>query len=316
MINTSYIISVPFIRLDEMKVAFHYELDPTILSSQDPESHKFWKRDLLLRRIRKTGFIPMNLLYLYSKEFQSREDTKWIKNRNYSEPFHPILALYEGRNQITEKSINSRNHTKQTPTPTKGSILGSYYPRNVIKMAKKSPTKINFHHEDFSNLAKGHEHQKILQPRPDLTIMVQPSKIDYAGWQNNGGVRFYIHRTYSVPIDPRDSIEIDNNVEAFINLEYDEFDQLSGEFHRDGGCLRRVSRNNLWYDLEVELYNPLTYTWDSCIHEWQAKTMFKACKCLPHYYSELFDYWWNKNLRCNHHGLKCMAIVNGKSLFL
>ena len=126
-------------------------------------------------------------------------------------------------------------------------------------------------------------------------------------------MRFFIHRTHLVPLDPRDSIEVDNNVEALINLEYDDVDYLSGEFQRDRGCVRRFSRKNLWYDLEVELYNPLTYTWDSCLHEWQAKTMFKACKCLPHYYSELFDYWWNKNLRCNHHGLKCMALVNGIS---
>ena len=285
--------SSSFFSPDEMDMDFFSELDPILSSPQGMEP----------------GLFPRYLGYLYSKEFQSREDNKRIKQRNDSEPLHPILLLFDYRIPNRKKITKSWNHSKQIPK------LKKHYPTNVVKMAKSSIKKIN-DPEDNSNLAKGHEHQEMLQPKPDLTIMVQPSKIDYAEWQNNGGVRFFIHRTYTVPVDPRDSIEVDNNVETFINLEYDDVDLLSGEFQRDRGCFRRFSRKNLWYDLEVELYNPLTYTWDSCIHEWQAKTMFKACKCLPHYYSELFDYWWNKNLRCNHHGLKCMAIVNGKSLLL
>ena len=146
--------------------------------------------------------------------------------------------------------------------------------------------------------------------------MVQPSKIDYAGWQNNGGVRFFIHRPLTVPTDPRNSIEVDNNLEAFINLEYDDMNPLTEEFQSDTRCFRYVTQKQLWHTLEVEIADQETYTWDSCIHEWQAKTMFRTCKCLPYYYSELFDYWWNKNLRCNHHGLKCMALVNGKYLGL
>ena len=293
-----------------MDMDFHSELDPTILSSLDPEMYKRFERDLLLSTIRKPDYIPR---YHYSKELQEREDNKWIKQRNHSEPLHPILALYKDRNPIREKSIKSRNHLEQTLMQKKGSMVGRYYPTNAKKLARKSPAKKTFHRQELSDLAKGHEHEEMLQPRPDLTIMVQPSKIDYAGWQNDGGVRFFIHRTHLVPLDPRDSIEVDNNVETFINLEFDDVDLLSEEFQRERGCIRRFSRKNLWYDLEVEIYDPLTYTWDSCIHEWQAKTMFKACKCLPHYYSELFDYWWNKNLRCNHHGLKCMALVNGMS---
>ena len=308
------LLSSLFFSSDGMYNDFHSELNPRLLSSQNPEAyHRLLKEDLQLRRIRQPGSIPRDFAYLYGKEFQSREVNKWIKQRKDSEPLHPILALYEDRNAIREKSIKSRNHPEQALMQKKGSMVGRYYPTNVTKLARKNPAKKTFHHEKLSNLAKGHEHEEMLQPKPDLTIMVQPSKIDYAGWQSNGGVRFFIHRTYTVPLDPRDSIVVDNNVEAFINLEFDDTDLLSGEFQRDRGCMRRFSRKNLWYDLEVELYNPFTYTWDSCIHEWQAKTMFKACKCLPHYYSELFDYWWNKNLRCNHHGLKCMALVNGMS---
>ena len=305
-----------FFSSNEIDMDFHSEIDPTVLNSQYQEAFKLLERDLLNRRIGKPDSIPRHLAYLYSKEFKSRKDNKRIKQRNDSEPLHPILALYEERIPIKEKIIKSRNHAKQALTQKKGSIRGNNHPRNMMEMAKKSPLMKTLHHEDYSNLAKGHEHQEMLQPRPDLSIMVQPSKIDYAGWQNNGGVRFFIHRTYSVPLDPRDSIEVDNNMETFINLEYDDIDLLSGEFQRDRSCMRRFTRKNLWYDLEVELYNPFTYTWDSCIHEWQAKTMFKVCKCLPHYYSELFDYWWNKNLRCNHHGLKCMALVNGISFFI
>ena len=297
-----------------MDMVFYYELPPTKISSKGPKAYQnLLKKDLQRRRNRKPGSIPRDFAYLDSKECQLKIVNKWIKQRNDSDPLHPILALYEDRNPIREKSNKSRNHSKQASRLKMGSMLNKDYARNVMKMAKKSPIKRTFHHEDYANQAKGHEHQEMLQPRPDLTIMVQPSKIDYAGWQNNGGVRFFIHRPLTVPTDTRDSIEVDNNVEAFINLEYDDINSLSREFQRDRGCLRRVSRKNLWFDLEVELSNPLTYTWDSCIHEWQAKTMFKACKCLPHYYSELFDYWWNMNLRCNHHGLKCMALVNGKS---
>ena len=135
--------------------------------------------------------------------------------------------------------------------------------------------------EGFENLAKGHEHQEMLQPRPDLTIMVQPSKIDYPGRENNGGVRFFVHRTYSVPLDPRDSIEIDNNVEAFIQLKHEDEDSMSEEYRRDLSCFRNISSQNLWFDLEVKHAEWWNYNWDSCIHEWQAKTMLKACKCLP-----------------------------------
>ena len=139
---------------------FDYELDATILSSLDPEMYKSLERVLLLSKIRKPGYIPRDLAYPYSNQFQSREDNKWIKQRKRSEPLHPILALYMGRNPNREKSIKSRNHPEQTLMQKKGSMVGRYYPRNVMKMAKKSPAKRIFHHEDFSNLAKGHEHQE------------------------------------------------------------------------------------------------------------------------------------------------------------
>ena len=256
--------------------------------------------------------LPHAVTLKKSRQSQQSSVDKRFKPRNDSEVLHPVFALYENRKSVRGRSTKPKNLLTKNPMLKKGSSLNKYHPRTVVKKAKKSSMEKVFLNEDYYNLVKGHEHQELLQPQPDLTIIVQPSKIDYSGSQNNGGVRFFIHRTYSVPIDPRDSIEVDNNVETFINLEYDDVDLLSGEFQRDKGCFRRVTRKNLWYDLEVELYNPLTYTLDSCIHEWQVKTMFKACKCLPHYYSELFDYWWNKNLRCNHQGLKCMALVNGK----
>ena len=226
--------------------------------------------------------------------------------------FHATFGLYAEMNKVQTTQIRSKALLRQTHLPNEGTAMNKNYPGNVIRIAKIKSSKKTFTQEDH-NIAKGHEHQEMLQPRPDLTIMVQPNKFEYVGWQNNGGVRFFIHRPQSLPTDPRHSIEIDNNVEAFINLEHKDVDAMSGEFMKDPRCMRYVTRDNLWFDLEVEIANPLTYTWDSCIHEWQAKTMFKTCKCLPHYYSELFDYWWNKNLRCNHHGLKCMALVNGKS---
>ena len=287
---------------------FYSELDPQMLSLQYPEAyHKVLEKDWLCKRNKKPGSFPRGLAYLYGKELQSqREKHKWIKQRNDSKSLHPILALYEDTSPVRTKDTRSRNSLKQTSILGKGSRLIT---------TNRSPIKKIYNQNDFANLQKGHERNEMLQPRPDLTIMVQPSKIDYAGWQNNGGVRLFIHRTHSVPVDPRDSIEVENNVETFINLEFDDVNLMTEEFQRDRGCLRRVSRKNLWYDLEVELYNPLTYTFDACIHEWQVKTMFRACKCLPHYYSELFDYWWNRNLRCNHHGLKCMALVNGMLFF-
>ena len=234
----------------------------------------------------------------------------WIQPRNVFEPLHPILALYANRN------TKSKTLTKHPLLAKKGSRPTKQYPKTVVKMAKKSQMKKILDKEDISHLAKGHEHQEMLQPRPDLTIMVQPSKIDYAGWQNNGGVRFFIHRTYSVPLDPRDSIEIDNGVEAIIDVQHEDKDMLSGEYLRDLSCYRNISSRNLWHDLEVKHAEWWNYNLDACIHEWQAKTLLKACKCLPHYYSELFDYWYNTNYRCNHHGLKCMALVNGNLLLI
>ena len=106
MTNTSFIIIVPFIRPDDINIDFYPELDFTMLSSQDPEAyHELLERDLLNRRIGKPGSIPRHLAYFYGKELQSREDNKWIKQRNYHEPLHPILALYEDRNPIRKKSL-------------------------------------------------------------------------------------------------------------------------------------------------------------------------------------------------------------------
>ena len=178
-------------------------------------------------------------------------------------------------------------------------------------MAPKHPVKNVYHHQDFKS-KNGHEHQELLAPRPDLSIMVQPSKIDYVGRNNNGGVRIFIHRPLTVPTDPFKEMNVDNNVEAFINLEYQDIYEISNEFKTNTRCIRYITQGHLWYNYSIEIADEETYTWDSCVHEWQAKTMMRICKCLPHYYSELFDYWYNANLRCNHHGLKCMAIVNGR----
>ena len=120
---------------------FDSDLDATILSSQDPEMNKRLERDLLCSRTRKLGYIPRDLAYNYSKEFQLREDNKWIKQRNHFETLHPILALYEDRNPSREKSIKSGNHPEQSLMQKKGSMVGRYYPRNVMKMKKEKKTR-------------------------------------------------------------------------------------------------------------------------------------------------------------------------------
>ena len=284
----------------------------------DGDIGKLLEKELVLERNGRQGRRDEDGAFFHEQTQSQFYIQKWFKMRDDSNPSHQIFALSANRNPVKSKNKGYTIPLGLSTMSTRVTKFTKKYHGNMMKMAKKPQKKKLFPYADynFANIVKGHEHQEMLQSRPDLTIMVQPSKIDYARWQNDGGVRFFIHRSYSVPLDPRDSIEVDNNVETFINLEYDDVDLLSEEIQRDRGCMRSFSRKNLWYDLEVELYNPLTYTWDSCLHEWQAKTMFKACKCLPHYYSELFDYWWNKNLRCNHHGLKCMALVNGISFFI
>ena len=262
------------------------------------------KEDLFVKRIEETN--QNN----HIMDFKNQ----WIRSFNETKSLPPLLTMN------TEKKSAQRNIPKSRRNlilPTIFSKKGETkmtkkYPRNIVRLAKKTFEKKIFQKYESLDLAKGHEHQEKLFPNPDLTLMVQQNKIDYAGRQNNGGVRLFIHRPLTVPTDPRDSIEIDNNVEAFINLEYDDFTPVSGEVKNNIRCLRNLTSRNLWYDLEVEIAQWWSYTWGSCLYEWQAKTLFKACKCLPHFYTELFDYWWNKNLRCNHHGLKCMALINGK----
>ena len=257
--------------------------------------HNFTEKDLVFPDVDHLWYIREDSLYL-EDHANSREHK--LKPRNETQFLH---ALFSKQGKATE----------HTPSRYKDITKAKKYPRSVVKMAEKSTLSHNLYIDNF-NLAKGHEHQEMLNPRSDLTVMVQPSKIDYVGWKNNGGVRLFIHRPLTVPTDPRDSIEIDSNVEAFINLEQKNLDRLSGESIKDVRCIRRISQDNLWFDVEVEIAYFFNYTKESCIYEWQAKTMFKACKCLPHYFSEAFDYWWNKNLKCNHHGLKCMALINGK----
>ena len=234
--------------------------------------------------------------------------TPCIKPRNNTQALHPILALFNEKKKVAEKRSRGSSIVKQKPFSIKDTELTMRYPRNVVKMAMKTPTK---KYPIYVNIAKGHENQEMIFPRPDLTIMVQPSKIDHAGRKNNGGVRLFIHRPQTVPTNPFKEIKVDNNVEAFINLKYQDVSEISNEFIPNKRCIRYITRSHLWHNYSIEIANDQTYTWDSCVHEWQAKTMMRICKCLPHYYSELFDYWYNTNLRCNHQGLKCMAIVNG-----
>ena len=59
------------------------------------------------RRQRKHESILRNLAFPDSKEFQLREGNKWIKQRNDSEPIHPILALFEVKNPNTDKYTDS-----------------------------------------------------------------------------------------------------------------------------------------------------------------------------------------------------------------
>ena len=169
------------------------------------------KNDLFLKRNRRPGSLS-----------ELKQNHKYFYLRNETNYLHQILSMHATKNLFQDINTKSRRNSRKISSSKSNSI----YPRNVVKMAmdKTTPTTKILYHEDFTNVPKGHEHQEMLQPRPDLTIMVQPSKIDYAGWQNNGGIRFFIHRTYTVPLDPRDSIEIDNNVETFINLEHEDVD--------------------------------------------------------------------------------------------
>ena len=135
---------------------------------------------------------------------------------------------------------------------------------------------------------------------------------------NNGGFRIFAHRHFVPATDPDSAIYIQNNAEAFVNIDYkrnNDFDRQVKTFP----CWHTVHQWNLWFDLEVEIVNYKTYSREGCIHEWQAKTLFRICKCLPYHYTQVFDWWWGRwdeTLRCNHHGLKCFALVNSKFLKL
>ena len=132
--------------------------------------------------------------------------------------------------------------------------------------------------------------------------------------KSDGGFRIFVHRPFIPATDPDSAVYIHNNAEAFVNVDYKRNDDLEKEI-QTFPCWHTVDQHNLWFDLEVEIVYAKTYSREACIHEWQAKTLFRICKCLPYFYTQVFDWnWgrWDETLRCNHHGLKCFALVNSK----
>ena len=137
---------------------------------------------------------------------------------------------------------------------------------------------------------------------------------DFGEIKNNGGFRIFVHRPFIPATDPTSAIYIHNNAEAFVNVDYKRDDDFKREA-QTFPCWHTVDQDNLWFDLEVEIVYAKTYSREACVHEWQAKTLFRICKCLPYYYTKVFDWMWGRwleTLRCNHHGLKCFALVNSK----
>ena len=132
--------------------------------------------------------------------------------------------------------------------------------------------------------------------------------------KNNGGFRIFVHRPFIPATNPDSAVYIHNNAEAFVNVDYKRDDDIEREA-QTFPCWHTVDQRNLWFDLEVEIVYAKTYSREACVHEWQAKTLFRICKCLPYYYTKVFDWMWGRwleTLRCNHHGLKCFALVNSK----
>ena len=137
---------------------------------------------------------------------------------------------------------------------------------------------------------------------------------DFGEIKNNGGFRIFVHRPYIPATDPDSAVYIHNNAEAFVNVDFKR-DNILEKKVQTFPCWHTVDQKNLWFDLEVEIVYAKTYSREACVHEWQAKTLFRICKCLPYHYTQVFDWnWgrWDETLRCNHHGLRCFALVNSK----
>ena len=137
---------------------------------------------------------------------------------------------------------------------------------------------------------------------------------DFGEIKNNGGFRIFVHRPYIPATDPDSAVYIHNNAEAFVNVDFKR-DNILEKKVQTFPCWHTVDQKNLWFDLEVEIVYAKTYSREACVHEWQAKTLFRICKCLPYHYTQVFDWnWgrWYETLGCNHHGLKCFALVNSK----
>ena len=218
--------------------------------------------------------------------------------------------------------MSVQSQKKQHPILNLYSKLSNFKPKSILvsQMDPRSSRKNDRNDlgHDLDQLTKGNQHEVNLSPHPSLTVMVQPNKIDYSERSNNGGFRIFVHRPFIPATDPDSAVYINNNAEAFVNVDYkrdNEFERKVQTFP----CWHTVDQENLWFDLEVEIVYAETYSREACVHEWQAKTLFRICKCLPYYYTQVFDWnWgrWDETLRCNHHGLKCFALVNSKFLEL
>ena len=171
----------------------------SFLNLQHPEVyHKLLKEDMNSRK------------YEQQRSILNDEVTNAFNSFNGNpkdfKPHQSVSGLHGNRNIDNFNHKKSNHPQRVNQVPRKGSRLTKNHPQTMMRLAKKTPLQRSFNYKD-KNLAKGYEHIELLHPRPDLTIMVQPSKIDYAGWQNNGGIRFFIHRPLTIPIDPRDAIE-------------------------------------------------------------------------------------------------------------
>ena len=142
-------------------------------------------------------------------------------------------------------------------------------------------------------------------------IFIFSESANFGEIKNNGGFRIFVHRPFIPPTDPESAVFVSNNAEAFVNVDYKREKGILADV-QTLPCWHTVHQWNLWFDIEVEIVDAKKYSREGCVHEWQAKTLFRICKCLPYYYTEVFDWWWAKTLRCNHIGLKCFALVNSK----
>ena len=151
-----------------------------------------------------------------------------------------------------------------------------------------------------------------------LTVILNPNEAEYGNAVKNNyiGFKTLIHSPYAFAEVDGKGKAIGKNSEAFFAIR---------AYHTrttdQAMKLELSQRNCLAHDEDLSKYPNINlnifanYSRQACLLECQAHKLFYECGCLPYHYPD-FHLVWKTDTTCDYEGLKCLAKIEGRYLFL